>query len=162
MGNVIMCAGGVSILPRLATGIASMANMPGSICFYSSPSCDGDHLSFCFYLLIFVSILPRLATGIMVNFIWNSATVFLFFPVLRRGSMHRLVFPPVRPFLFFPVLRRGSRFSPDEIQDIKFLFFPVLRRGSESRFCWSLAMCFYSSPSCDGDHYATGRTLYSY
>ena len=120
----------VSILPRLATGIAasgfsvladSFLFFPvlrrgsserkkafTSISFYSSPSCDGDQSSVSIAPPIRVSILPRLATGIIDTINDAEKSLFLFFPVLRRGSP--------RP----------------------------LWRDTVSRF--------YSSPSCDGDH----------
>ena len=99
---------GVSILPRLATGIRTLKDKEITFCFYSSPSCDGDPgrkstpktrivsilprlatgIINCHYVpqLEHVSILPRLATGIEANFRNSVLCMFLFFPVLRRGS----------------------------------------------------------------------------
>ena len=54
----------VSILPRLATGIDTLCDRTGPLCFYSSPSCDGDLNLRGFKQFACVSILPRLATGI--------------------------------------------------------------------------------------------------
>ena len=141
----------VSILPRLATGIEIEQLWKFWMCFYSSPSCDGDPdcegiytESECFYsspscdgdpkiknekLNILVSILPRLATGIETevnDFLWFEVSIL---PRLATGIEMALRLSEVDAFLFFPVLRRGS---------LQFLVlqFPV---------------CFYSSPSCDGD-----------
>ena len=120
---------GVSILPRLATGISvsfvcscafTFLFFPvlrrGSYpplfcfqyrCFYSSPSCDGDQTVKGTGTVTHVSILPRLATGIDCGYFNDMNEKFLFFPVLRRGSISTL----------YPL---------------------ILQR-------------FYSSPSCDGD-----------
>ena len=99
----------VSILPRLATGISDRKVLRRVCwCFYSSPSCDGDHSlpfqmydALCFYSspscdgdreersrkrMGNVSILPRLATGIRGATAKAPRGMFLFFPVLRRGS----------------------------------------------------------------------------
>ena len=76
----------VSILPRLATGIHVITSHQFFISFYSSPSCDGDPHTRLTSNWNNVSILPRLATGITTE-IFNSVIIkFLFFPVLRRGS----------------------------------------------------------------------------
>ena len=100
------------------------------LCFYSSPSCDGDHSLPAHRSCCNVSILPRLATGIKEHH----------YQVIRY------------PFLFFPVLRRGSQKVSIMKHQCTFLFFPVLRRGSIHITLSCNSVCFYSSPSCDGDH----------
>ena len=141
----------VSILPRLATGIHVITSHQFFISFYSSPSCDGDHHRNFQLRNNQVSILPRLATGIY-SFCKIAPNVkFLFFPVLRRGSHTFVLCPHYIVFLFFPVLRRGSYVVLFELRICLFLFFPVLRRGSVTRNRFPVRGGFYSSPSCDGD-----------
>ena len=97
----------VSILPRLATGIRDRHGREHFLCFYSSPSCDGD---------------PSVPSVESVD------GEFLFFPVLRRGSMcscTRLR----RDVSILPRLATGIGFILLLLQFVMFLFFPVLRRG---------------------------------
>ena len=98
--------------------------------------------------------------------------MFLFFPVLRRGSntwsraySHiRFYSSPscdgdryghllqcIHCVSILPRLATGIE-TPYEISQMRwFLFFPVLRRGSNMTGRSSQKICFYSSPSCDGD-----------
>ena len=164
---------GVSILPRLATGIGMLHGVRfieeflffpvlrrGSLTssspalldrFYSSPSCDGDPV----YLPVGRN-LERFysspscdgdhAGGVMITDQYVSIL-----PRLATGINNSMTGQALYQFLFFPVLRRGSRSAPTFISSSEFLFFPVLRRGSLTDIQSITGTSFYSSPSCDGD-----------
>ena len=121
--------------------------------FYSSPSCDGDHVHIRHRLVCNVSILPRLATGISAPSAESVDGVFLFFPVLRRGSV--ICESDDTPLMvsILPRLATGIAVADAAAAVSEFLFFPVLRRGSLTLTSMYCLRSFYSSPSCDGDPY---------
>ena len=94
--------------PVLRRGSVDVCLSIRLFCFYSSPSCDGDHIVENQYTTVDVSILPRLATGI--NIVENQYTTVdvSILPRLATGiGVAKTLCNPIM-FLFFPVLRRGS------------------------------------------------------
>ena len=143
------------------------------MCFYSSPSCDGDPERQVSGIISKVSILPRLATGILSGDQAHRHYQFLFFPVLRRGSptddgnhapvvsiLPRLAtgiekteaLDEIIEFLFFPVLRRGSFWLDGSDTEGTVSILPRLATGIYTNRRAAFWRSFYSSPSCDGDH----------
>ena len=170
----------VSILPRLATGILAETDVKrvlvflffpvlrrGStischpmrlLCFYSSPSCDGDPR-------------PSRSRALLICFYSSPSCDGDHSPILHRLAPFRFYSSPscdgdhvhIRHRLvcnvsILPRLATGIPVHPDTVNICKFLFFPVLRRGSID---WELefaAVGFYSSPSCDGDPSASAAS----
>ena len=141
----------VSILPRLATGIASFCPIcdPGG--FYSSPSCDGDLCVGVSSPSMVVSILPRLATGIFSVQEKLSGFRFLFFPVLRRGSEAVLHLIRWECFYSSPSCD-GDQCNTASVCIFSVSILPRLATGIPNPLISGVSSdCFYSSPSCDGD-----------
>ena len=121
------------------------------LCFYSSPSCDGDQRIVLLHYPIRVSILPRLATGIITNMLDTAEQEFLFFPVLRRGSNVNPNLTTYNSFYSSPSCDGDLGSVPDTLIQYGFYSSPSCDGDRARSHGSERIQSFYSSPSCDGD-----------